>query len=263
MVHNGEGKCRRRSLSNVEEKTISEDDNTGTKATTIQTQTNLFFCFESFKFCIIFFFTFFLFVFWLKLAEKWFIQLRSSSWDSSSSSSRVMHVPKASKTVPCCRSKFSQESEESHLRKEDSFKEKRKLFEILWLFFLICCRFLCPKSLVLSINMTSSFQWWIKLWIQIGHFQLRNTLLDPKVFGLFLTSLWWYFRFLFSLFLDQNLKTSIGYQMVRVHWLVIQWQNLRTKDMMKQSCSLYFRWHIWNLKTLETCKCHFQNFNVT
>ena len=32
MVQNGEGKCRRRSLSNVEEKTISEDDNTGTKA---------------------------------------------------------------------------------------------------------------------------------------------------------------------------------------------------------------------------------------
>ncbi|XP_023512076.1 phosphatidylinositol/phosphatidylcholine transfer protein SFH3-like isoform X1 [Cucurbita pepo subsp. pepo] len=31
MVQNGEGKCRRRSLSNVEEKTISEDDNTGTK----------------------------------------------------------------------------------------------------------------------------------------------------------------------------------------------------------------------------------------
>ncbi|XP_022947247.1 phosphatidylinositol/phosphatidylcholine transfer protein SFH3-like [Cucurbita moschata] len=32
MVQNGEGKCRRRSLSNVEEKTISEDDNTGAKA---------------------------------------------------------------------------------------------------------------------------------------------------------------------------------------------------------------------------------------
>lgn len=31
MVQNGEGKCRRSSLSNVEEKTISEDDNTGTK----------------------------------------------------------------------------------------------------------------------------------------------------------------------------------------------------------------------------------------
>ncbi|XP_022943584.1 phosphatidylinositol/phosphatidylcholine transfer protein SFH3-like isoform X1 [Cucurbita moschata] len=31
MVQNGEGKCRRRSLSNVEEKTISEDDNTGSK----------------------------------------------------------------------------------------------------------------------------------------------------------------------------------------------------------------------------------------
>ncbi|XP_022986489.1 phosphatidylinositol/phosphatidylcholine transfer protein SFH3-like isoform X2 [Cucurbita maxima] len=31
MVQNGEGKCRRRSVSNVEEKTISEDDNTATK----------------------------------------------------------------------------------------------------------------------------------------------------------------------------------------------------------------------------------------